>query len=133
VYEYQAALHRVVDGDTVDLQVDLGFGIVIQLRFRLAGINAPERNTKEGQLATANLSRLLTVVNTDMLRIRTFKNAHENADKQEKYGRYLCVIFSRALFGDAWYCVNQAMIENGDAVEYMPIRYAFDMPADLGA
>lgn len=43
MYEYKAKLVKVIDGDTIDLNVDLGFYIFIQMRFRMAGINTPER------------------------------------------------------------------------------------------
>ncbi|GAG20500.1 unnamed protein product, partial [marine sediment metagenome] len=42
MYTYRAKLDRVVDGDTVDLFVDLGFNICIKDRFRLLGIDTPE-------------------------------------------------------------------------------------------
>ena len=42
-YRYRAANPRVIDGDTVDCDVDLGFRIRTQMRFRLLGINAPEK------------------------------------------------------------------------------------------
>ena len=42
MYEYGFKLDRVVDGDTVDGTIDLGFGISVKKRIRLLGINAPE-------------------------------------------------------------------------------------------
>lgn len=42
MYTYQAALVRVVDGDTVDLLVDLGFKVSVNIRARLFGVNTPE-------------------------------------------------------------------------------------------
>ena len=42
-YRYRATLRRVIDGDTVDCDVDLGFEIIAVERFRLLGINAPEK------------------------------------------------------------------------------------------
>lgn len=42
LYQYSAKLQKVVDGDTVDLVVDLGFSINVTTRFRLDGIDAPE-------------------------------------------------------------------------------------------
>lgn len=59
MYEYKAQLHYVVDGDTVDLKVDLGFKTFIIERFRLLGFNAPERNTPGGPIATNHLKTLL--------------------------------------------------------------------------
>lgn len=84
-YEYIASIHRVVDGDTVDMEVDLGFSTHIRERFRLTGIDAPETNTKEGFAATQALQAFLPV--GKVVKIVTTK------DKREKFGRYLAVIF----------------------------------------
>ncbi len=47
MYEYKAKLDRVVDGDTVDALVDLGFDVWVKKRIRLEGIDAPETRTKD--------------------------------------------------------------------------------------
>jgi micrococcal nuclease len=89
MYEYQASLVRCVDGDTVDLEIDLGFNIRIRERFRISGIDTPELNSSNplervaAKDATAYLSALL---GSGLLMVKTEK------DKREKYGRYLCTI-----------------------------------------
>lgn len=61
-YTYRGVVNRVVDGDTVDIDIDLGFGIWIHRQsFRLLGINAREHSMSGGPEATANLSALLAV------------------------------------------------------------------------
>ena len=58
MYEYGAKVSKVVDGDTVDLDIDLGFGIWIKERCRLLGIDTPESRTRDqrekkfGKMAT---------------------------------------------------------------------------------
>ena len=47
MYVYKAKLDRVVDGDTLDAIIDLGFDITVHKRIRLAGINAPESRTRD--------------------------------------------------------------------------------------
>mgnify|MGYP003629491431 FL=1 len=47
MYEYDAICSRVVDGDTIDARVDLGFRVWIECRVRLLGIDAPETRTKD--------------------------------------------------------------------------------------
>ena len=47
MYEYAAKVDRVVDGDTVDVTLDLGFSIQYQARVRLLGINTPESRTRD--------------------------------------------------------------------------------------
>lgn len=104
-FEYDALILKVVDGDTVDLRIDLGFSTFTDMRVRLYGINAPEMNTQAGKDAKAFL---LTLVHEGtVVTIRTIK------DKQEKYGRYLAIIYAEV--GS----VNTAMVDNGHAVPYM--------------
>ena len=47
MYTYKAILDRVVDGDTIDAHIDLGFDITIHKRIRLAGIDTPESRTRD--------------------------------------------------------------------------------------
>ena len=84
MYEYSASVEAVVDGDTVDLLIDLGFKILYRHSCRLYGINAPEHATAAGDAATAFLKTLLPV-GTSVI-VKTEK------DKAEKYGRILGTI-----------------------------------------
>ena len=65
MFEYNATVTRVVDGDTIDAMVDLGFGTWKKVRIRMHGINAPESRTrdleekKRGLAAKARLIELL--------------------------------------------------------------------------
>ena len=65
MYEYHAIVERVVDGDTIDLHIDLGFDVWIRQRVRLLGIDTPEsrtRNAREkrfGKMASARVEELL--------------------------------------------------------------------------
>lgn len=105
MYEYVAKVIRVVDGDTVWLDVDLGFDVRRSDSFRLAGINAPEVSTLEGKQAR---DWLKTVLNPgDEITVKTFK------DKREKYGRYLATI----LLADGGN-VNDRLVAEGYAVPY---------------
>ena len=47
MYEYNCGITRVVDGDTVDAEIDLGFDIVYKTRVRLHGIDTPESRTRD--------------------------------------------------------------------------------------
>lgn len=82
-YHYKAKCVRVVDGDTVDLEVDVGFKISIKHRFRLAGINAPEMRYEEGKIAKAWLKEK---VEGKDIEIFSYKDA------DDKYGRYLATL-----------------------------------------
>lgn len=59
-YRYRARCHRVIDADTLDLDVDLGFHVRRRVTIRLRGVNAPELNTAAGQAARDWTVRLLT-------------------------------------------------------------------------
>ncbi len=105
LYEYRATVVTVVDADTIDLEVDLGFYTTTRQRFRLEGINAPENHTDEGKVATAYLRDLLPVGTS--VRIETKK------DRREKFGRYLATVF----LPDGT-CVNNMLVQEGHAVPY---------------
>lgn len=88
---YHAHLDKVVDGDTLDLTVDLGFSVSISLRFRLLDFNAPEIRTldldeKERGLATKAEVEYLFSLHDNQCYIATWL-------KKGKYGRYLAHIY----------------------------------------
>lgn len=58
-YRYRATLVRVIDGDTYELRVDLGFKVYAEIPIRLYGWNCPETNTVEGHLAATVVSTIL--------------------------------------------------------------------------
>lgn len=118
MYTYKAKVIKVIDGDTIDLTVDVGFSITIKERFRLYGINTPEDSL--GIPAKEYLALLLRELNNEII-ITTVK--------KEKYGRYLVIISnnpiissedvpstSRILFNGS---LNQKMILSGHVVLYM--------------
>lgn len=105
MYTYNAIITKVVDGDTIHAQVDLGFRTFMELDFRLKGINAPEMNTQAGKDAKAHIEVLL---GDGKVAIQSFKSP-------DKYGRWLAVIFNPSLVVS----VNQTMIDDGFAVPYM--------------
>ena len=104
MYEYQAKVTRVVDGDTIEAEVDLGFHIKMNMKIRLAGINAPEMNTVEGRKLKAELITLLEDKTITLLTVK---------DKQEKYGRYLGIIVKGKQN------INEWLVEQKLAVRYM--------------
>ena len=83
MHTYRAKVARLIDGDTVDFDVDLGFYISIRIRTRLVGVDTPERGHPDWAKATQVLSDLL-IAQTDekgYVMIRTGKTG--------KYGRWL--------------------------------------------
>ena len=89
IYIYKAELIRVVDGDTVDLIVDLGFDTSRRERFRLYGIDAPEMNTEAGKEAKAWLREVLQPL--EAIYVQTIQLSTKA--KRDKYGRFLAVLY----------------------------------------
>ena len=87
MYEYRAVIDRVVDGDTVDVMIDLGFDVWTKQRVRVAGIDTPEsrtRNLREkkfGKLAAARVEELIPVDSSHIIRT--------TLDDRGKFGRVL--------------------------------------------
>jgi len=82
---------KVVDGDTVDLEVDLGFGVVITHRFRLVNFDAPEiYRPKDEQEKLLGL-RCKDYLNGYLL--AHIRNLYVKSYKSDVYGRYLAEIF----------------------------------------
>lgn len=105
MYEYRARVLRVLDADTLWLSVDCGFDLALRMTVRLAGLDAPEKRTPAGGLATAFV-RAWLASNPDFT-LRTEK------DSREKFGRYLGTLVSST--GET---LNDALIASGHAVPY---------------
>jgi micrococcal nuclease len=89
-YIYQATLERVVDGDTVDIVIDLGFSTFRKERIRLYGIDAPEINTEAGKLAKGFVEEWFW--DNPRFFVETIVADGRSVSKRDKYGRYLGVI-----------------------------------------
>ena len=76
-------IQNVVDGDTFDCRLDLGHRIMVDCRFRLYGVNAPERGQPGWTEATDTLKRILQPMMGEELAVVTWK------DRRDKYGRYV--------------------------------------------
>ena len=138
---YKAYVYNIVDGDTVDLLVycvspgkDVGFGIttqdqivIVRLRARLIGINAPEMHGSDKEKGIAAKNHLAELINAEQgkaqlreiselnspgIMIRTHKSKQEK-DKSDSFGRYLVDLFINGVN------INNKMIEDGFAVPYM--------------
>lgn len=114
MYEYRVKILRVVDGDTVDVDIDLGFGVwVHNERVRIMGIDAPESRTRDsveklfGLAAKARLEELLGEF--AILKTQINKNGE---DMKGKFGRVLgdFVVDDRM--------ATDILIKEGYAVEY---------------
>jgi micrococcal nuclease len=115
MYEYFVReVKKVVDGDTIDVVIDLGFSILFESRVRLAGIDTPESRTAD------KMEKALGLESKKYLesRIKSAKNViikTEKLDSSEKYGRILGWIY---LDGEG-NSLNTEMIEKGYAWGYL--------------
>ena len=108
---------KVLDGDTIDVIIDLGFDLYKKERVRIAGVDTPEKRTRDleekalGQDATDWLKEQLdgAISGEDDLVIRT-----ELVGGMGKYGRLLGWLY----IGDETVSINEKMIEEGYAWEY---------------
>lgn len=103
MYEYHAVVKKVIDGDTIDVTIDLGFSIQYTERVRLARINAPEMSTQEGKIIKTFMQDTLEGRNVT---IRTEKNTFD------KYGRWIAEIFYNEQ------SINQLLLDKNMAVKY---------------
>ena len=100
---------KVIDGDTLDVLIDLGFSISIKSRIRLAGINAPETRTLDLNEKSKGLdakSWLEEELKNQEIIIKTVK--------EEKYGRMLGYLYTK----NHSLTINERMILEGFAVKY---------------
>lgn len=112
MYTYKAHVLKIVDGDTVDIEIDLGFDIRTVQRVRLAGINAAEHNTAAGQEAIKWLQGRLLLGSEVVVK----SNKPGGGDK---YGRYLAVIIPvDEQDGVVNGSINDALIASGHAVPW---------------
>lgn len=97
MYEYKAEVIRVIDGDTLEMNIDLGFGVRFQEIVRLAGINTPEifgvkkdsEEYKKGIEAKTYVENLLMA---ESLKTEPSIIIKTEKDKKGKYGRYIATI-----------------------------------------
>ena len=111
MYTYNVEVTRVVDGDTIDVDVDLGFGMIYKKqRVRMMGIDTPESRTRDleekfyGKQSKYFLENLLDGEKVSLV-------SHDKG----KFGRILGELFSN---GDFSKSVNQIMIDSFHAVPY---------------
>ena len=112
MYTYKAKLDRVVDGDTIDAYIDLGFDIQIKKRIRLAGINAPESRTRdleEKKLGLAAKARLVELLDEGSLVVES--------NEVGKYGRVLGTLHIYPN-DNLPFNINEKLMSEGHAVKY---------------
>ena len=117
MYTYKICLLKVVDGDTIDAEIDLGFDVSVKKRIRFMGINTPESRTRDleekarGLAAKDRVKHLLEGCNNITLK----------SHGVGKYGRCLGELFIDTVDGKECLTlesINELLIKEGHAVEY---------------
>ena len=119
MYQYKAIITKVVDGDTVDVDIDLGFEVWLKnQRIRLYGIDTPESRTSDktekifGKLAAAKVLEFCPVGSEIILQTKT-------DDSRGKYGRILGELVTKDGVN-----VNTFLVDNAYAVSYFGMSKA---------
>lgn len=108
MFQYDAQVLTVIDGDTLKIDLDLGLHVHIHATVRLMGLNAPEKSTPEGKAALAFVTALVARLGP-AVRVETVK------DRAEKYGRFLAWI---SWPGTTELSLNQQLLSSGNAKPY---------------
>ena len=110
MYEYHAVARRTIDGDTVELDLDLGLFIHRYESCRLYGIDAPEKQTPTYEAGVASRNRLAELVMGHPLVVHTHKD-------RDKYGRFLATLYRADAAPWEWnYSINVRMVTEGFAI-----------------
>ena len=121
MYEYKCNIIKVIDGDTVDVDIDLGFGMwMLDERVRIMGIDTPESRTRDlvekkfGLAAKKRLKELLG--KSAVLATQVNKNGE---DMKGKFGRILGDFNVYDATTDSWRKSGEVLISEGHAVAYL--------------
>ena len=113
-YTYEAEIDRVIDGDTLLVLIDVGFGNLVHDRLRLRGIDCPEVGTPEGDRAKRFVEKLLPAGSTVVIKSHKWKT--------DIHGRFVVDVFYKegsddpeAIIKDGTY-LNQELLDKGYAV-----------------
>ena len=107
MFDYRCKLLRVVDGDTIDVNLDLGFNVWHKARVRMLGIDTPEkrtRNLEEKALGLASTARLKELLKGSKIEIECSK-------EKGKFGRVLGIVWATDKAGNRVDCNNQLVVE----------------------
>ena len=116
MYEYRCTVVKIIDGDTVDVDIDLGFGVWMKKqRIRMYGIDTPESRTRD--LVEKKYGLAAKEFLTGMLDDKAGITLKTHTDKEGKFGRILGELWRNTDFADQ--SINEYMIEKHHAVRYM--------------
>jgi micrococcal nuclease len=106
-YTYRAAIIRVLDGDTIEAEVSLGFDVMVRTKFRLYGIDTPEKTSKDA------IVKSLANQASDYTKSFIGKDVTIESLGKDKYGRWLAIVHIETLN------LNEELINRGLAKSYI--------------
>lgn len=115
MYEYKAKVKKVIDGDTVDCYIDMGFNVGMKVRIRLNGIDTPESRTRDLEEKRYGLGA--------KRRVEELLEANDNyfvvlSHGVGKFGRCLGEIFLPGADGQTLVSLNNRLVLEGHAIPY---------------
>ena len=117
MYEYRCRVVKVVDGDTIDVDIDLGFSItLINQRIRLQGVDTPESRTRD--LEEKKFGLLAKEVVESYCPIDKYTTLKTSKDERGKFGRILGDFLVYDATTDSWKMLSEILINNHFAVAY---------------
>ena len=105
-YYYHAKLEEVIDGDTLRLELDVGFEISIRAVVRLAGVNSPEIKTKKGKAVRDYIEKKLKRANIIV-----------ETRRREKFGRYLALVYFHRTYTEFNEILEYGALLNAELIE----------------
>ena len=110
MYEYRAFVRKVYDGDTITVDIDLGFDVILKTqKIRLLKINAPEVRGAQREAGLKSRNALRDKIGNKWIKLKTQK------DKKGKYGRLLGILYQDTSYTKDY---NQILLEEGHATYY---------------
>lgn len=128
MYEYKAEVLRIVDGDTFDMDVDLGFEVHIHPRIRLAsvdvfetyGVKKDSEEYKKGAAAVDFIKSLMPVGST--VKLKTYKMKTSDKERKGARGRWLAdVLFEQEGSTGNWFNLALVLLTNGHVKAQYPM------------
>ena len=114
LHQYKATLIRVIDGDTIDLNVDLGFRIKNRVRFRLIGIDTPELRSD------SKFEKEMALVAKEYVEAQFMaynKECYLRSNKKGSWGRWLADVYFKDTEG-RFHSLSEMLLNNGMADPY---------------
>jgi micrococcal nuclease len=110
MYTYKAYVRSIYDGDTIRVNIDLGFGVIlVDQSIRLLGLDTPEIKGEERPQGL--ISRNFV---TERIPVGSYITITTVKDRKEKFGRYLATVF----YGDDMKNLNEELLQSGMAKPY---------------